>query len=105
MVFYGVRAFSYAYLHLMKIRFQVPSNLLVSRVRPRWFLPTCVVCWGVLVCLMSLTNTYKALYGFRILLGTMQGVRIFCIASILTYRDEALKAPIYRDFILGLFCF
>ncbi|ORZ02337.1 major facilitator superfamily domain-containing protein [Syncephalastrum racemosum] len=80
--------------------FQVPSNLLISRVRPRWFLPTCVVSWGVLVCLMYLANTYKALYGFRILLGVVQGGFypgiILLLGSWYTKRELGKRTAIFQ---------
>ncbi|KAI9491329.1 major facilitator superfamily domain-containing protein [Zychaea mexicana] len=48
---------------------QIPSNMIITKVRPSLMLPAAVTTWGGVVCFMALVRTHSALYGLRILLG------------------------------------
>lgn len=50
-------------------RLQIPSNAIITRVRPSIMLPTVVFVWGAVVCFMALVKNYQGLYGLRICLG------------------------------------
>lgn len=50
-------------------RLQIPSNYIITKVRPSIMLPLVVFVWGAIVCFMSLVTNYQGLYGLRICLG------------------------------------
>ncbi|KAJ5266623.1 major facilitator superfamily domain-containing protein [Penicillium angulare] len=52
--------------------FEVPSNLVLGRTRPSIFLPSIMVLWGVLTCLMSVIQSYTHLIVLRILVGSVE---------------------------------
>ncbi|KAF6817216.1 putative vitamin H transporter [Colletotrichum musicola] len=51
---------------------EVPSNMILSRSRPSIFLPGIMLVWGALSALMSISNSYGALLGFRFVLGCVE---------------------------------
>ncbi|KAJ6095401.1 hypothetical protein N7486_006147 [Penicillium sp. IBT 16267x] len=52
--------------------FEVPSNLVLARTRPPIFLPSIMIVWGVLTCLMSVIKSYAHLVVLRILVGSVE---------------------------------
>ncbi|KAJ5784634.1 uncharacterized protein N7503_009846 [Penicillium pulvis] len=52
--------------------FEVPSNLVLARTRPSIFLPTIMIVWGILTCLMSVIKSYTHLIVLRILVGSAE---------------------------------
>ncbi|KAJ5646347.1 vitamin H transporter [Penicillium lividum] len=52
--------------------FEVPSNLVLGRTRPSIFLPSIMIIWGVLTCLMSVIKSYTHLVVLRILVGSVE---------------------------------
>ncbi|ORX61540.1 MFS general substrate transporter [Hesseltinella vesiculosa] len=48
---------------------QIPSNAIITRVRPSIMLPTITFLWGAVVSFMSLVKNPQGLYGLRITLG------------------------------------
>jgi ACS family pantothenate transporter-like MFS transporter len=48
---------------------QIPSNLLLTRVSPRWVIPSLEVGWGIATICTSRVGSYKALYALRFLVG------------------------------------
>ena len=48
---------------------EVPSNIMLTRVRPSIWIPTMEVIWSVLTMLLSQCNTAKQMYGLRFLIG------------------------------------
>ncbi|KAJ6020471.1 hypothetical protein N7540_005975 [Penicillium herquei] len=52
--------------------FEVPSNLILGRTRPSIFLPSIMILWGVLTCLMSVIKSYAHLVILRILVGSVE---------------------------------
>lgn len=48
---------------------QIPSNLLLTRVSPRWVIPSLEVGWGIATICTSRVESYKALYALRFLVG------------------------------------
>lgn len=55
---------------------QIPSNLLLTRVSPRWVIPSLEVGWGVATICTSSVKSYKALYGLRFLVGLFEYVTL-----------------------------
>ncbi|KAJ5579703.1 uncharacterized protein N7459_005688 [Penicillium hispanicum] len=51
---------------------QIPFNLLLTRVSPRWVIPTLEVGWGVAVMCMSSVKSYRAFYALRFLVGIFE---------------------------------
>lgn len=47
---------------------QIPSNLILTRVRPSIWIPTCEVIWSVLTILIKCTN-FKSMYALRFFVG------------------------------------
>lgn len=52
--------------------FEVPSNLLLKRLRPSIWLPTIMVAWGTVMTLMGLVQNYHGLLTARIFLGVTE---------------------------------
>ncbi|KAF3044843.1 hypothetical protein E8E11_002537 [Didymella keratinophila] len=52
--------------------FEVPSNMVLSRVRPSIWIPTLMVFWGSVSALMALVKTPAQLIGVRFLLGVTE---------------------------------
>lgn len=52
--------------------FEVPSNLLLKRLRPSIWLPSIMVAWGVVMTLMGIVQDYNGLLIARIFLGVAE---------------------------------
>lgn len=52
--------------------FEVPSNLLLKRLRPSVWLPTIMVAWGTVMTLMGIVQNYHGLLIARIFLGVTE---------------------------------
>ncbi|KAG2215604.1 hypothetical protein INT45_000966, partial [Circinella minor] len=70
---------------------QIPSNMIITKLLPRWFLPSVVVAWGAIVCFMSLITTHQALWGCRLLMGLVEAAfypgMIFLLGSWYTKEE------------------
>lgn len=51
---------------------EVPSNMLLSRLRPSIYLPSLMVVWGCISIAMAGCHDYRALSGVRFLLGLVE---------------------------------
>jgi ACS family pantothenate transporter-like MFS transporter len=51
---------------------QIPSNLLLTRVSPRWVIPALEVGWGISTFGTASVKSYKALYAWRFLVGLFE---------------------------------
>ena len=63
--------------------FEVPSNLLLKKLRPSRWLPAIMVAWGTVMTLMGLVKNYEGLLTARIFLGVTEaglfpGVAVSC---------------------------
>lgn len=54
------------------ILFEVPSNMVIARVRPSIYLCSLAFLWGVIAALMALTQNWKQLAGVRLVLGFVE---------------------------------
>ncbi|KAK8052724.1 major facilitator superfamily protein [Apiospora saccharicola] len=54
------------------ILLEIPSNLIVKRVRPSYYLSALIFSWGIVVMCEGFVNTYQALIGLRFLLGALE---------------------------------
>ncbi|EUC41167.1 hypothetical protein COCMIDRAFT_106858 [Bipolaris oryzae ATCC 44560] len=55
------------------ILIDVPSNLLVKRLRAGIYLPTLITCWGLVCTMMGFVKTFAGLVVCRLLLGLFEG--------------------------------
>ncbi|KAJ5302191.1 hypothetical protein N7508_007054 [Penicillium antarcticum] len=51
---------------------EVPSNLILARFRPSWYLPALMVAWGSLVAGMSQVQSYRGILVIRFFLGLIE---------------------------------
>ncbi|KAI7882765.1 MFS general substrate transporter [Lichtheimia hyalospora FSU 10163] len=51
---------------------QIPGNMVITKVKPRFFLPSVVLLWGAVVSFMALITDYKSLWGMRLCLGVSE---------------------------------
>ncbi|KAF9891253.1 hypothetical protein FE257_004817 [Aspergillus nanangensis] len=51
---------------------ETPSNLILSRVRPSWYVPTIMVIWGVICAAMSQVQSYSGILACRFFLGAFE---------------------------------
>ncbi|KAI0102926.1 major facilitator superfamily domain-containing protein [Nemania sp. FL0031] len=52
--------------------FEVPSNLLLKKLRPSRWLPTIMVAWGTVVTLMGIVQNFRGLLSTRLFLGVAE---------------------------------
>ncbi|KAL9487891.1 hypothetical protein ACSS6W_000168 [Trichoderma asperelloides] len=64
--------------------FEVPSNLLLKRLRPSVWLPTIMVAWGTVMTLMGIVRNYHGLLIARIFLGVTEAGLFPGVAYYLT---------------------
>ncbi|KAI7868946.1 major facilitator superfamily domain-containing protein [Spinellus fusiger] len=73
--------------------------MVVSRLRPKYFLPAASLCIGSTACCMSLVNTPAGVYGLRIALGLSEAVfvpsLVFIIGSWYTKDELAKRTALY----------
>ncbi|WWC57517.1 uncharacterized protein I303_100049 [Kwoniella dejecticola CBS 10117] len=51
---------------------QIPSNLLLTRVEPRWVIPSLELGWGIATLALYSVKSFKALYALRFLVGLFE---------------------------------
>ncbi|KAJ3568230.1 hypothetical protein NPX13_g6493 [Xylaria arbuscula] len=54
------------------ILLEVPSNMIIKRVRPSWYLSGLMFCWGIVNMSMGFVKTYAQLVVLRFLLGALE---------------------------------
>ncbi|KAG2731368.1 hypothetical protein G9P44_005784 [Scheffersomyces stipitis] len=71
--------------------FEIPSNYLMTRIRPSIFLPSMMVAWGIVITLTGIVTSYGGLLACRIMLGVTEAGLFPGVAFYLTKwyaRDE-----------------
>ncbi|PSK36383.1 hypothetical protein C7M61_003852 [Candidozyma pseudohaemuli] len=63
---------------------EIPSNMLLHRVKPRWFIPTTMVLWSIVMTLMGTVQKYEDLLACRALLGIFEAPLFPGISYILS---------------------
>jgi len=80
------------------IGLQVPSNLLLTRVRPSLYLPGCMLAWGLLSGTTAFVTSFQALATARFFLGMAEAPffpgALFLLSSWYTRRELALRTAI-----------
>lgn len=59
--------------YIIYLLVEVPSNILLKRVGPRWYIPGLVFGFGVVSISTAFVKTYEQLIGVRVLLGVFEG--------------------------------
>lgn len=73
--------------------FEVPSNLLLKKLRPSRWLPSIMVAWGVVMTLMGIVQNYHGLLIARLFLGVAEAGLYPGVACklLLLYIDHVLR--------------
>ncbi|GAB1320005.1 High-affinity nicotinic acid transporter [Madurella fahalii] len=73
--------------------FEVPSNLMLKKVRPSIWLPAIMVAWGLVMTLMGIVTNYGGLLTARIFLGVTEAGLFPGVAYYLTnwYKREEMQ--------------
>ncbi|KAJ5603401.1 hypothetical protein N7537_006357 [Penicillium hordei] len=78
---------------------QIPSNLLLTRISPRWVIPSLELGWGLATICTSSVKSYKSLYALRFLVGLFEsgfypGIH-YLLGSWYTPREIGKRAMIF----------
>ncbi|PVH82352.1 MFS general substrate transporter [Cadophora sp. DSE1049] len=78
---------------------QIPCNLLLTRISPRWVIPSLEVGWGIATICTSRVVNYQALYALRFLVGLFEsgfypGIH-YMLGSWYTPREIGKRAMIF----------
>ncbi|KAL0579490.1 hypothetical protein V5O48_002532 [Marasmius crinis-equi] len=73
---------------IAQLAWQPFSSYLLVRVKPRWFMPVIVFCWGVALCGMGASTSYAPMLVSRFLLGLFEAacLPLFAILTSIWYR-------------------
>ncbi|KAB8261446.1 allantoate permease [Aspergillus pseudonomiae] len=78
---------------------QIPSNLLLTRISPRWVIPALEVGWGIATICTSSVQSYRSLYAIRFLVGLFEsgfypGIH-YLLGSWYTPREIGKRAMVF----------
>ncbi|KAF1987550.1 MFS transporter [Aulographum hederae CBS 113979] len=80
------------------IALQIPSNLLLTRVRPSIYLPGCMILWGILSGMSAGVQSFGGLVTVRFFLGMVEAPyfpgALFLLSSWYTRKELALRTSI-----------
>ena len=83
---------------------QVPSNLVLTRVRPSYYLATAALVWGVISASQAACKTYSGLVVARLFLGFAEAPVfpgcLFLMSSWYTRREVRLLLPVLVEHLL-----
>jgi sugar phosphate permease len=54
------------------VAFEIPSNLVLKKLRPSRWIPMIMIAWGTVMTLMGLVNSYESLLACRLVLGAAE---------------------------------
>ena len=86
--------------------YEIPSNLILARCAPSWYLPGLMVAWGTLVSGMSQVKDYHGILVCRFFLGMIEAgfmPGVMFIMSCWYKKDEIGKRHIVHNSSLGRF--
>ena len=85
--------------YIVYLTVEVPSNLLLKMVGPRWYLPGLVVGFGLVSLCTAFVHTFEQLCGLRALLGIFEGGAMpgiaFFLSSFYKRRELYFRVGIY----------
>ncbi|GAA5915326.1 hypothetical protein JCM6882_005192 [Rhodosporidiobolus microsporus] len=77
----------------------LPSNYILTLIRPSYLLPGCEFLWGILTLVMYKANSAKMIYGLRFVIGFLEGSAfvgmIYCFGSWYTKRELGRRLAIF----------
>ncbi|KAI9469802.1 MAG: major facilitator superfamily domain-containing protein [Benjaminiella poitrasii] len=77
----------------------IPTNMIVARILPKYFLPTVEIIWGVVTCCIAVVKTPNAVWGLRFVIGLAQAAfvpsMVFIIGSWYTNEELATRTAIF----------
>lgn len=83
--------------------FQIPAQMIVTKVNRRWWLPFCEFCWGVCVAGMAGAKNVQTLYALRFLIGVFESTAYCGCMSLLsqwyTKKELAKRVCIFESSI------
>ncbi|KAJ2961197.1 hypothetical protein NQZ79_g3492 [Umbelopsis isabellina] len=78
---------------------EIPCNLALQRINPRWWISSIGLGWGIVVCLMALTNSFATLSVARCFLGVFEAgvLPASVLITALWYKrsEHALRTAIW----------
>ncbi|ODN96234.1 hypothetical protein I350_08233 [Cryptococcus amylolentus CBS 6273] len=81
--------------------FLIPSQIIITHVRPSWWLPALETCWGVLTLATCKVTNYKQVYVLRAFTGAFEATcypgAIMLLMSWYTPRELALRIGFYQS--------
>ncbi|KAJ9117379.1 hypothetical protein QFC24_006473 [Naganishia onofrii] len=63
--------------------FLLPCQVILTRVRPRWFLPSAELAWGLMTALMAAAKNVQSMYALRFFIGVFEATSYPGIISVL----------------------
>jgi MFS family permease len=79
--------------------FEVPSNLVIPKIRPSWYIAGLAIVWGSVLVGMSQAKTNGALLACRFLLGAIEAGFLPGVLFIMTcwYKNHEIgkSSPLY----------
>ncbi|RDW56863.1 hypothetical protein BP5796_12930 [Coleophoma crateriformis] len=80
------------------IALQIPSNMIITRVRPSIYIPSCMIIWGLVSGLTAAVHDFKGLVIVRFFLGFVEAPyfpgALFLLSSWYTRKELALRTSI-----------
>ncbi|GME28486.1 hypothetical protein GTA08_BOTSDO11249 [Neofusicoccum parvum] len=85
---------------------QIPSNLILTRVRPSLYLPGCMILWGIVSACGAAVQGFSGLVAVRFMLGVVEAPyfpgALFLLSSWYTKQELALRtATLYAGALLS----
>lgn len=86
--------------------FEIPSNMILVRVKPSVYLSALAVLWGIVVCCMAATKNWRDVVGCRFVLGAVEsgfaaGCAFYLSSWYRTHELAARYAIIYTSVALA----
>ncbi|KAJ3568327.1 hypothetical protein NP233_g5783 [Leucocoprinus birnbaumii] len=86
-------------LYVPYIAAELPSNLLLRWIGPRFAMPTILTIWGIIVTLQGLVSSYAGLVVVRALLGLVEGPMfpgiVLYLSGFYTRKDLSLRIALF----------
>lgn len=87
------------YVDISLVLGQVPSNMLLTRLRPSWYMAGFMALWAIVSALTALSTNFTGLLLTRFFLGVVSFNQPICDSSILTYPSRQKPLIILEHFI------
>lgn len=80
------------------VLFEVPSNMVLTRVRPSLYLPGLGILWGIFAALMGSAQNWSQVTGLRLLLGfaEVRTASFIRVTFFITFVDKSLFKGRFR---------